>query len=77
MKDLLTAAQAVIGGIAITALIYWLLNLLNCLCWATRGASSDKKNVELHKAESAPTRAIDSYNSPSFFIISTCERKRN
>jgi alpha-glucoside transport system permease protein len=28
MKDLLTAAQAVIGGIAITALIYWLLNLL-------------------------------------------------
>lgn len=28
MKDLLTALQAVIGGIAITALIYWLLNLL-------------------------------------------------
>jgi alpha-glucoside transport system permease protein len=28
MKDLLIAAQAVIGGIAITALIYWLLNLL-------------------------------------------------
>lgn len=28
MKDLLTAVQAVIGGIAITALIYWLLNLL-------------------------------------------------
>jgi alpha-glucoside transport system permease protein len=28
MKDLLTAAQAVIGGIAITVLIYWLLNLL-------------------------------------------------
>ena len=28
MKDLLTAAQAVIGGIAITALIYWFLNLL-------------------------------------------------
>ena len=28
MKDLLTALQAVIAGIAITALIYWLLNLL-------------------------------------------------
>ena len=28
MKDLLTAVQAVVGGIAITALIYWLLNLL-------------------------------------------------
>ena len=28
MKDLLTALQAVVGGIAITALIYWLLNLL-------------------------------------------------
>ena len=28
MKDLFTALQAVVGGIAITALIYWLLNLL-------------------------------------------------
>lgn len=28
MKDLFTALQAVIAGIAITALIYWLLNLL-------------------------------------------------
>jgi alpha-glucoside transport system permease protein len=28
MKDLLTALQAVVAGIAITALIYWLLNLL-------------------------------------------------
>jgi len=28
MKDLLTAVEAVIGGIAITALIYWVLNLL-------------------------------------------------
>jgi len=28
MKDLLIALQAVVGGIAITALIYWLLNLL-------------------------------------------------
>ena len=28
MKDLLTALQAVIAGIAITVLIYWLLNLL-------------------------------------------------
>jgi alpha-glucoside transport system permease protein len=28
MKDLLTAIEAVIGGIAITALIYWVLNLL-------------------------------------------------
>jgi alpha-glucoside transport system permease protein len=28
MKDLLTAFEAVIAGIAITALIYWLLNLL-------------------------------------------------
>ena len=28
MKDLLTALQAVIAGIVITALIYWLLNLL-------------------------------------------------
>ena len=28
MKDLLTAVKAVVGGIAITALIYWLLNLL-------------------------------------------------
>ena len=29
MKDLLTALQAVIAGIAITALIYWLLNLID------------------------------------------------
>jgi alpha-glucoside transport system permease protein len=28
MKDLLTALEAVVAGIAITALIYWLLNLL-------------------------------------------------
>ena len=28
MKDLLTALQAVVAGIAITAIIYWLLNLL-------------------------------------------------
>ena len=28
MKDLLTALEAVIGGIAITAFIYWILNLL-------------------------------------------------
>jgi alpha-glucoside transport system permease protein len=28
MKDLLTALQAVVAGIVITALIYWLLNLL-------------------------------------------------
>jgi len=28
MKDLLTALQAVVAGIAITALIYWLMNKL-------------------------------------------------
>ena len=41
MKDLFTALQAVVGGIAITALIYWLLNLL-----VTRFPERIKKKIE-------------------------------